>query len=109
MLRGMVDWTDLDPVSPMKAAGLVTLGPRTVDGWYHGHIHLPPVLLGAEIHDNYPTPTADVTLIYSDPFWGYQIWDFPTCPMPLDQPFDTHLLTYVNVPGTDYRKCRFAE
>lgn len=108
-VSGMVNWTDLDPVDPHSAAGIVRLGPRSATGKYSGHIHLPPVILGAEIQDNYPTPSATVSLRYWDPFWLQLTFYFPTCPMPLDEPFDTHLLTQITIPLYDFRKCRFAE
>lgn len=106
-LYGVVGWKDLDPVGEMDAADMIRTLPRTGGGVYAGHVHIPPVTLGATITDLWPTPTVLVQISYQDPFWGYMTHDFDPVHMPIDEPFNTRMLRTTFIPGKDYRYAWF--
>lgn len=108
-LHGLVHWKDLDPISPMHAAGCVTTGLRSPTGFYSGQVSYLQAIVGANIQDNWPAPTVDVQLYYQDAFWGLLTHDFPTVDMPIDQPFNTRLLSTVFIHGIDFRDAWFNE
>lgn len=108
-LIGYLQWRDLDPLEPIDAAAFLRTEARTPGGAYHCHYDSLTFQIGAIVQDNYPTPTVHV-LMYVFDVWRLPEWfSFLDVPMPLDKPFDTHLLTKTFLPGTDLRVARFTE
>lgn len=106
-IRGYVNWTDADPIAPVAAYALITAGPRTPGGDYSGQADFSNGYLGVTVHDNWPTPTVLVSIWVHDP-WRTPEWHhWPDVAMPLDEPFDTHLLTTIYLPVNDFRIARF--
>jgi len=108
-LAGVARWLDLDPLGPINAAGLITTAPRTIGGLYLGRTTFQYGQLGVIIQDDWPSPTAGVQIWVTDPFWGYQAFNFGTVAMPLDENFDTGQLTSTHIPNYDVRQAWFME
>lgn len=108
-IAGFAQWTDLDPVAPTSAAGIIRAGPRSGGGTYAGEITTSGARLLAFISDHWPTPLVDVTLYIFDPYRNPEVFAFPTASCPLEQPFDTGLLTKIYIPGYDLRVAHFTE
>lgn len=100
---------DDDPAGAQDAGAAFYTRPRTGAGTYTGRLTVGVVTIGILVIDHWPTPTVDVRLLYEDPTWGLITHAFPTVDMPLDEPFNTRLLTTRFPIGIDYRRAWAAE
>lgn len=106
-LAGYVHWVDLDPGKEAVAFTLISTAPRTAGGEYYGFKILANSRIDVLIHDQWPTPTVHVLLWLLDPWRPPEPHYWLDVPMPLDKPLETHLLTTIYIPGSDFRIARF--
>jgi hypothetical protein len=108
-LEGYARWTDLDPLGPLDIAMQVTM-PQVASAWkWTGEKTVQGtrfILTLENVGGTYPwLATLDV---WRTPI-AHESMSFPQFNMPLDFPWDTHLLTWVHLPGYDYRQAQVAQ
>lgn len=107
-LNGYARWTDLDPLGPLDISMAVPM-PQVDDDWqWSGQKTVKGTLFVITLTTTGPGGYAHVTL---------DVWRTPTAhegfafdPLPLqpEPPWDTGLLTYVHLPGYDFREAQVA-
>lgn len=105
-LQATIDWFDLDPLDPIGASGYCLLAKTGPEPRYYGESAPAGTRIAAEVWATGTPPLWNVDAIL---FWEARApvtWHFTAVTVDPDVPFDSGLLSNINLPGQDYRFAR---
>lgn len=107
-LGGYARWTDLDPLGPLDVS-MAVLMPRVNDLWkWQGQTYVKETLFVITLDTTGPGGYATVTLgVWRTPD-AYEGFAFDPVQLAPEPPWDTGPLTYVHLPGYDWREAQVA-